>query len=113
MPLFYTYLPLGLAIIFEVIGTTALQSSQQFTRPLPTGIMAVSYLIAFYALSHALKTIPVGLAYAIWSGLGTVLIALVGFFIFKQKMDMPALIGLAMIIGGVFVINVFSKSVQH
>ena len=75
--------------------------------------MGVCYLIAFYLLSIALKQIPVGLAYAIWSGLGVVMIATIGAVLFKQKLDLPALAGLAMIVGGVIVINLFSKSISH
>lgn len=113
MSLVPTYVALCLAIALEVIGTTALQASQQFTRILPTVIMAVSYLGAFYFLSHALRTIPVGIAYAIWSGLGIVLISIIGLVVFKQKLDLPAVLGLAMIVGGVVVVNVFSKAVTH
>ena len=101
------------AIAFEVMGTTLLQASQQFTRPWPTAGMAVCYAAAFYLLTIALKQMPVGLAYAIWSGLGVVLISVIGLFLFKQKLDLPAIIGLALIIGGVVVINLFSKSVSH
>lgn len=95
------------------MGTTLLQQSQQFTRPWPTAGLAVCYGVAFYLLTLALKQMPVGLAYAIWSGLGVVLISVIGLFLFKQKLDAPAIIGLALIIGGVVVINVFSKSVTH
>ena len=101
------------AIGFEVLGTTLLQQSQQFTRPWPTAGLAVCYGVAFYLLTLALKQMPVGLAYAIWSGLGVVLISVIGLFLFKQKLDLPAIIGLALIIGGVVVINLFSKSVTH
>ena len=95
------------------MGTTLLQQSQQFTKPWPTAGLAVCYGVAFYLLTLALKQMPVGLAYAIWSGLGVVLISVIGLFLFKQKLDVPAIIGLALIIGGVVVINVFSKSVTH
>lgn len=113
MSLFTTYIALGIAIALEVVGTSALQASQQFTRTVPTIIMAVSYLSAFYFLSLALRTIPVGIAYAIWSGLGIVLISIVGLVVFKQKLDLPAVLGLAMIVGGVVVVNAFSKAVTH
>lgn len=114
MPPFMTiYLPLFAAIILEVAGTTALQASQQFTRPLPTALMAASYLAAFYFLSLALRAIPVGIAYAIWSGMGIVLISLVGLIVFKQKLDPPAIIGLGLIVTGVIVVNAFSKAVTH
>lgn len=108
-----SYLALGLAIILEVIGTSALQASQQFTRPVPTTITVVTYLGAFYFLSLALKMIPVGIAYAIWSGVGIVLISCVGLFLFKQKLDFPAVLGLLLIIAGVLVINLFSQTVTH
>lgn len=108
-----TWLALLGAIGFEVMGTTLLQQSQQFTKPWPTAGLAVCYGVAFYLLTLALKQIPVGLAYAIWSGLGVVLISVIGLFLFKQKLDLPAIIGLALIIGGVVVINLFSKSVSH
>ena len=101
------------AIGFEVLGTTLLQQSQQFTKPWPTAGLAICYGLAFYLLTIALKQMPVGLAYAIWSGLGVVLISVIGLFLFKQKLDVPAIIGLAMIVGGVVVINLFSKSVSH
>jgi small multidrug resistance pump len=108
-----TWLALLGAIGFEVMGTTLLQQSQQFTRPWPTAGLALCYGVAFYLLTLALKQMPVGLAYAIWSGLGVVLISVIGLFLFKQKLDLPAIIGLALIIGGVLVINLFSKSVSH
>jgi len=108
-----TWAALFSAIALEVAGTTMLQMSQQFTRPWPTFGLAVCYGLAFYLLSIALKQIPVGLAYAIWSGLGVVTIATIGAVLFKQKLDLPAVAGLAMIVGGVLVINLFSKSVSH
>ena len=108
-----SYLALGVAIVLEVIGTSALQASQQFTRPVPTAITVVTYLGAFYFLSLALKMIPVGIAYAIWSGVGIVLISCAGLILFKQKLDLPAILGLALIIAGVLVINLFSQTVSH
>ena len=111
--MFMTYLPLALAIAFEVVGTSALQASQQFTKPLPTIIMGLCYLAAFYCLSLALRAIPVGVAYAIWSGLGVVLISIVGLVLFNQKLDLPAIAGLTLIVVGVLVINLFSKTIAH
>lgn len=108
-----TWLALLAAIAFEVVGTTLLQASQQFTRPWPTAGMALCYALAFYLLSIALKQVPVGLAYAIWSGLGVVAISVIGVVLFKQRLDVPAIAGLTMIVGGVVVINLFSKSVTH
>lgn len=112
-PALITYGSLAAAIVLEVIGTTFLQQSQQFTRALPTILMALCYLAAFYLLSIALRTLPVGIAYAIWSGLGIVLISVVGLVIFRQTLDMAAVIGLGLIIAGVVVVNVFSSSVSH
>ncbi len=108
-----TYLYLIVAIIFEVIGTAALQASEQFTRPKPLILTALGYMAAFYFLSLVLRTMPVGIAYAIWSGLGVVLITLVGLVWFGQRLDMPAILGLGLIIAGVAVINLFSKTVAH
>ncbi|EWY39354.1 multidrug transporter [Skermanella stibiiresistens SB22] len=107
------YVFLIVAIVLEVVATSALQASQQFTRPLPVTIMLAGYGTSFYLLSLALMTLPVGIAYAIWSGLGIVLISLVGFVWFKQALDAPAVLGLGLIVAGVIVVNVFSKSVPH
>ena len=101
------------AIALEVAGTTLLQASQQFTRVWPTVGMAACYGLAFYLLSIALKQMPVGIAYAIWSGLGVVLISVIGTVAFRQRLDLPAIAGLTMIVGGVVVINLFSKTVGH
>ncbi len=107
------YAVLVLAIVFEVLGTSAMQAAQHFTKLVPTLIMVVCYAIAFYFLSYTLRVIPVGIAYAIWSGLGIVLISLVGYFVFGQKLDLAAVLGLGLIIAGVVVLNVFSKSTFH
>jgi small multidrug resistance pump len=112
-PAILTYGSLAAAIVLEVIGTTFLQQSQQFTRALPTILMGICYLAAFYLLSIALRTLPVGIAYAIWSGLGIVLISTVGLVVFRQTLDIAAIIGLGLIIAGVVVVNVFSSSVGH
>lgn len=101
------------AIISEVIATSALKASEGFTRLWPTLLMTVGYGIAFYLLSLTLRTMPVGVAYAIWSGMGVVLITLVGWVLFGQRLDMPALIGMALIVIGVVVMNLFSHSVGH
>lgn len=105
------YLYLGIAIVAEVIATSALKASESFTQLLPSLIVVVGYGVAFYCLAIVLKSIPVGIAYAIWSGVGIVLITLTGYIMFDQKMDLAAILGLTLIIAGVVVINVFSKTV--
>jgi small multidrug resistance pump len=107
------YLFLGLAILFEVIGTSFLKLSVGFTKIAPTIVVAVSYIACFYFLSLSLKTIPLGIVYAVWGGVGIVLIALISVFIFKQNLDIPAIVGIALIVAGVFIINVFSKTTMH
>ncbi len=104
---------LAFAIISEVIATSCLKAAEGFTRLWPSLVVIVGYLLAFYLLSLTLRTIPVGVAYAIWSGVGIVLIALSGWLFLEQSLDLPALIGLALIIAGVMVINVFSGTVSH
>jgi len=107
------YAMLVLAIVFEVLGTSAMQAAQHFTKLLPTLVMVVCYAVAFYFLSYTLRAIPVGIAYAIWSGLGIVLISLAGYFVFGQKLDFAAVLGLILIVAGVVVLNLFSKSTFH
>jgi small multidrug resistance pump len=104
---------LGVAIVSEVIGTSALNASAGFSRLWPSLIVVAGYAVAFYCLSLALKSIPVGIAYAIWSGVGVALIALVGWAIFGQALDAPAIIGIALIVAGVIVLNVFSRTSVH
>lgn len=104
---------LGGAILLEVIGTTALQQSAQFTRLLPTAIMAVCYGLAFYALSVVVQYMPMGVVYAIWSGAGIALISLIGVVFLKQHLDPAALVGIALITSGVIVINLFSGAGPH
>lgn len=111
MPMHYVYLIC--AVIAETIGTASMQASQQFTKPLPSLVVVISYAVSFYLLSLTLKFMPVGVVYALWSGLGIVLIALIGLAVFGQKLDLPAVIGLGMIIAGVLVINLFSHSATH
>ena len=111
MPIHYIYL-IG-AIVMEVIGTSALQASPQFTKLGPTMVGVVAYGFAFLLLGLSLKVIPVGIAYAIWSGLGIVLIALIGLVVFGQKLDLAAIIGLGLIIAGVATIHLFSDSASH
>lgn len=107
------YTVLVIAIVFEVLGTSAMQAAQHFTRLAPTALMVVCYAVAFFFLSYTLRYIPVGIAYALWSGLGIVLISLVGYWSFGQKLDLAAILGLALIIAGVLVLNLFSKSTFH
>ena len=107
------YIYLIFAVAAETIGTTALQASQQFTRFWPSVIVVVAYGTAFFLLAMALKSIPVGVAYAIWSGLGIFLIAIIGFVVFGQRLDWPAIAGLSLIIAGILVINLFSNAVSH
>ncbi|MCC1491830.1 SMR family transporter [Cognatishimia sp. F0-27] len=107
------YLILACAVLAETIGTSALQASQQFTRLVPSVIVIVAYGAAFYLLALALRHFPVGIAYAMWSGLGVVFISIIGLVVFGQKLDLPALLGLGLIIAGIIVINVFSNTAQH
>jgi small multidrug resistance pump len=112
-PTTLSYAALGCAIVLETIGTALLQQSQQFTKPWPTLGMAVCYILSFYFLSHALKAMPVGIAYAIWSGLGIVLISAVSYFAFRQALDLAAIIGIGFILTGVVIVNAFSTSASH
>ena len=107
------WLYLAVAIILEVVATSALKASDGFTRLLPSLLVIVGYSTAFYMLSLTLRTMPVGVVYAVWAGVGVVLITLVGWFWFKQELDAPAFIGIALISAGVVVLNYFSKSVVH
>ncbi|MFB5744813.1 SMR family transporter [Cedecea sp. P7760] len=108
-----TYSWLILAIVAEVIATTALKLSDGFSRLWPSVVTVLFYAVAFYALSITMRTIPTGIIYAIWSGAGIVLIGMIGWLFLGQKLDWPALAGMALIILGVLVINLFSKSVAH
>ena len=101
------------AIVSEVIATSALKASTGFTKPLPSVVVVIGYLVSFYFLSLTLKTIPVGIAYAIWSGVGVVLISVVAWLLYGQRLDLPALIGMGLIISGVMVINLFSSTAGH
>ena len=103
-----SYLYLAMAIVSEVIGTVALKASEEFTRPVPSLIMALGYASAFYFLTLTLRTIPVGIAYAIWSGCGVVLICAISWILFRQSLDAPAILGIGLIAVGVVVINAFS-----
>ncbi|WP_050479338.1 SMR family transporter [Herbaspirillum rhizosphaerae] len=109
----HPYLLLGIAIVSEVIATSALRASDGFTKLIPSVAVVVGYALAFLFLSMTLKTIPVGIAYAIWSGLGIVLISIVAYFVYGQTLDTPAIIGMGLILAGVLVLNLFSKSTAH
>lgn len=108
-----SWLFLGVAILSEVIATSALKASDGFSKTTPSTIVLVGYGLAFYFLSLTLKTIPVGVAYAVWSGVGIVGVSIIGLLLFKQKLDFPALLGIGFILTGVIIMNVFSKSVAH
>lgn len=107
------YWYLAIAIIAEVLATSALKSAEGFTKLWPSLIVVFGYAVAFYFLSLVIKTIPIGLTYAIWSGVGIVLVSLIAWFWFKQHLDLPALIGMGLIVLGVVVIQLFSKTAGH
>ncbi|EEQ95637.1 QacE family quaternary ammonium compound efflux SMR transporter [Brucella intermedia] len=107
------YAILAIAIVSEVIGTLSLKASEGFTRLGPSMIVIVAYGLAFYFLSLTLKSIPVGIAYAVWSGIGVTLVALIGWLLFGQKLDLAAVLGMGLIIAGVIVLNLFSSTAQH
>jgi small multidrug resistance pump len=111
--MFKHWLILFVAIASEVGATSALKSSEGFSRLWPSVTVVIGYGIAFYCLALTLRVIPMGVVYAIWSGTGIVLITLVGWFLFEQKLDLPALLGIGLIASGVFVMNVFSKTMGH
>jgi len=108
-----TWLILTVAIAFEVVATSALKETHGFTRLVPSLIAVIGYGLAFYFLSLTLKVLPVGIMYAIWSGAGIVLVALIGWVLFRQTLDVPALVGIALILAGVLIINLFSATVSH
>jgi small multidrug resistance pump len=109
----HPFLYLGIAIAFEVIATSALRAAEGFTRLIPSVIVVIGYGISFYCLSMTLKYLPIGVVYAIWSGLGIVLVSIVAYFLYKQVLDWPAIIGMGLIIAGVVVMNLFSKTTSH
>lgn len=108
-----SYVYLAMAILAEVTATSMLKASEEFTRPLPSLIVVLGYGSAFYLLTLVLRTIPVGVAYALWSGLGIVLVAIAAAIMYKQIPDWPAVVGIALIVLGVAVINLFSRTVGH
>lgn len=107
------WIHLFVAITGEVIGTSALKASEGFSKPLPSAITVVSFGIAFYFLALTLRILPIGIAYAIWSGAGIIMISFIGYFYFKQSLDLPALIGIGLIIAGVVTINTLSDTTSH
>ena len=108
-----TYIYFAAAIISEVVATSALKASEQFTKLIPSLIVIIGYCISFYLVTLVLRTIPVGITYAIWAGVGIVLVALVGAILYKQIPDIPAVIGMGLIVAGVVIINVYSKTFVH
>ncbi|SNC59068.1 DMT family transporter [Sodalis endosymbiont of Henestaris halophilus] len=107
------YLYLFFAIIAEVIATSSIKASAGFSKLVPSIVVIIGYTISFMLLSLVLKTIPVGIAYASWSGLGIVFVAIVGYLLYGQKLDVVAICGIIMIIGGVLIMNIFSKTAYH
>ena len=107
------WLYLGTAIVAEVIATSVLKASDGFTRLIPTLVVLIGYATAFYFLSLTLRTMPLGIAYAVWSAVGIALVSVIGWLLYKQSLDIPAIIGIGLIVAGVVVINGFSKSVAH
>lgn len=105
-----SWLYLLIAIFAEIVATTALKKTEGFSQLLPSALTLVGYAIAFYFLSLSLRTIPVGIAYAVWSGVGIVAISIIGIVLFQQKLDLAALVGIGFIVLGVLVLNIFSKS---
>ncbi|MEQ6203934.1 SMR family transporter [Sulfitobacter sp. HNIBRBA2951] len=107
------YLILAFAVVFETIGTSALKASEQFTRLGPSIVVVLAYGVSFYMLSITLRTIPVGIVYALWSGLGIISISVIGFLVFGQRLDLPAIAGLSLIVCGIAVIHLFSSASPH
>ena len=107
------YFYLAVAIVSEVIGTSSLKAAEGFTRPVPSVIALVAFAVAFYFLSLTLRTLPIGVAYAIWSGVGIVLISAIGWVVFGQRLDPMALVGMGLILAGVAVIHLLSGSAEH
>jgi len=107
------YLTLFFAVLAETIGTTALQASQQFTRLGPSVVVFLAYGVSFWLLSMTLRFMPVGVVYAIWSGVGIVFIAIIGFLVFRQSLDIAAVLGIGLIIAGIVVIQLFSNTTMH
>ena len=107
------YLYLAITIIAEVTATSALKASEEFTKLIPSIIVLIGYGISFYFMTLILRTIPIGITYALWSGLGIVLVTIVGIFLYKQIPDTAAVIGMSLIVSGVVIIHIFSKTIDH
>lgn len=108
-----THLHLSIAIVAEVIATSSLKACEGFTRLWPSVVVIAGYILAFYFLSLTLRSMSVGIVYAIWSGVGIVLVSIIAWILFGQKLDVPAIVGITLIIAGVAVINLLSRSVAH
>ncbi len=108
-----SYFYLALAILAEVAGTSLLKVTEEFTKLIPTTFLVIFYLISFWLMTLALRDLPLGVVYAVWSGLGIVLVAIIGTFVYKEIPDLASIIGMALIISGVVVMHLFSKSIQH
>lgn len=107
------YLVLALSICAETLATTMMKASAGFTRLIPSIIVIIGYAVSFYGLSQVVKTMNIGIAYAIWAGAGIFLVSIISFFIYKQRLDLPAIVGMLFIGAGIVIIQLFSKSVTH
>lgn len=107
------WLYLAIAIVSEVVATSALKATEGFTRWAPSSLVVVGYASAFYFLSLTLRSIPIAVAYAVWSGLGVVLVSFMGWLLYQQSLDVAALVGIGLIVTGVLVLNLFSEMVAH
>ena len=107
------YLYLALAILAEMVATSALKASEEFTKLIPSMVVLIGYGVAFYFMTLVLRTIPIGITYAVWSGVGIVLIAIIGAIFYEEIPDLPAIIGMGLIVSGVIVIHLFSKTISH
>jgi small multidrug resistance pump len=108
-----TYVYLALAIAAEVAGTTFLKASEEFTKLVPTSFLVIFYILSFWLMTLALRELPLGIVYAVWSGLGICLVALVGAFVYKEMPDLASIIGMGLIISGVVVMHLFSTTIKH
>ena len=107
------YFYLALAIVAEVAGTSLLKATEEFSKPIPTTFLVIFYFISLWLMTLALRELPLGVVYAVWSGLGIVLVAIIGAFVYKEVPDLASMIGMALIISGVVVMHLFSKTIQH